>query len=68
MKTYKFSKGDAKWLDDQFTLLLNVEDDLDYKDAIMCGQWPSSVEILGRCLDKAKLEQAKKIKNEKANA
>jgi hypothetical protein len=54
LKSYKFSKSDAKWLDDQFTLLLNVEEDLEYNKSILHGWWPSSVEILERCLEKAK--------------
>jgi hypothetical protein len=64
MKTYKFSKGDSKWLDEQFDILLNVESDLEYKDAIMSGQWPTAVPILERCLEKAqKVAKERKYEN-----
>lgn len=59
----RVQQKDHKWFKDLYTELINVEADLEYKDAIMSGQWPSSVEILERCLEKARAHESQSPSN-----
>ncbi len=53
-KEYPFKTEDRKWLTEMFNLLFRTEVDLDYKNRILHGDWPSSVEQLTRALGIAK--------------
>ena len=53
-KKYSFELEDRKWLNEMFILLCNVEEDLDYQNCVLHGDWPSSVEQLERALEQAR--------------
>ncbi|MFH0857579.1 MAG: hypothetical protein V1848_02415, partial [Candidatus Magasanikbacteria bacterium] len=53
-RDYPLKLQDRKWLNGIFALLYNVEADLDIKNCILHGDWPSSVEQLTRALEQAK--------------
>ncbi len=59
LKEYPFKTKDRKWLKGMFNLLYNVEADLEYKNCVLGGDWPSSVEQLTRALEIAKEKRAK---------
>jgi len=44
-----------------YDYLLNVDEDLNYHQAILDGSWPSSVEILERALALARAKQQEKL-------
>ena len=53
----KLYEDDAKWLMDLGGYLAAAEMDAEYYTAIIAGDWPSSVEILGRALERAREKQ-----------
>lgn len=50
----KLSPREQKYMTTLANYYLDVDDDREYRLAILKGHWPSSVEILERALEKAK--------------
>ncbi len=59
LEEYPFKKEDREWLRGMFNLLYETEADLEYKNCVLHGDWPSSVEQLERALEIAKDKRAK---------
>lgn len=51
---YNFSDDDKKFIDDLYDELNYANADLEYKECILAGRWPSAVEQLTAALKQAK--------------
>lgn len=59
-KIAELPEDKREYFQHMFDHLLELEMDLDYKSVILSGDWPQSVEILERALNKAKEKKQNK--------